>query len=329
MLKKILAIVIILAMTLTFAACGNDDGGTDGAVVLTAAHAVAPTHPYHLGLERFAELVYERTDGAVIIDIFHSGTLGNERDNIEGLQLGTVDIAVSSTAPLSGFVPEFLILDLPYLFEDNAHADRVLDGSVGTELIELLAEINIVGAAFWENGFRNLTNSRGPIESVADMAGLSLRTQENELHLEAFRALGAVPQAMAWSEVFTALQQGVIDGQENPIPIIYAQRLYEVQEYLSLTRHLYSPAMLLISGISLQQFDEDIQRILVDTAREVAPYQRELVRSQEAEQLLLLEERGMTISRPNPMEFRDAIESVYQNNKERLGADLIDRILNY
>lgn len=298
------------------------------AVLLKAAHSVAPTHPYHLGLERYAELVEERTGGKVKIDIFHSAQLGNERDCIEGLQMGTLDIAVSATGPVSGFVPQFMVVDLPYLFSDYEHADRVLDGEVGQELLASLSDVNVVGAAFWENGFRQITNSKRPINSVEDVKGLKLRTMENEVHMESFRVLGADPTPMAWSEVFTALQQGVIDGQENPIPIIYTSKLDEVQNYLAISRHFYSPSPLLISPITLTQFDEATQKMLIDIAKEVAPYQRGLIRQQEEEQISLLEQQGMEITYPDQEAFRNACQPVYEKYGEQLGKDLIDKILN-
>ena len=203
-------------------------------VVLKLGHAVAPEHPYHLGAVRYSELVAQRTKNKVKIDVYPSTQLGNERDMVEGLQLGTIDLVVTSTGPLGGFVPRIFVVDLPFLFRDREHAYKVLDGSIGRELLDAFSAKGIRGLAFWENGFRQMTNSVRPIEKPEDLKGIKIRTMENKVHLSAFRAFGASPTPMAWSEVYTALQQKTIDAQENPIAIIYFQKIYEVQKYLGL-----------------------------------------------------------------------------------------------
>ncbi len=326
--------VLILSLLLLLTACGGggnkpaaDAGGSDGQIVLQASHSLSATHPYHLGLEKYAEEVAKKTDGKVKIDIFHSGQLGNERDNIEGLQLGTLDIAVSSTGPVGTFEPTFQILDLPYLFTTGEEADKVLDGEIGDEILAKLDAIGVKGAAFWENGFRNLTNSVRPVNSVADMKGLKIRTMQNEVQMEAYKALGTDPTPMAYSEVFTSLQQKVLDGQENPLPVIYNDKLYEVQENLALTKVIYSPAMLLISNKTFEKVDEETAKILVETAKEVAAYQKGLIREQEAEQLKLLEEAGMKITEPDLTEFKAAVQPVYDKYANQFDKVLLDRIL--
>src|SRR5699024_5676593 len=177
-------------------------------------------HPYTKGLEEFSRLVSEKSDGQVTVDHFHSSQLGDERDMIEGLQLGTLEMALVSTAPLSSFTKDFLVFDLPFIFEDSQAARNVLDGEIGEELFEKLDDQFIIGLAYWENGFRSVSNSRGPVEKPEDMKGLKIRTMENPVHMASFRAMGASPTPMAFGELFTALQQKTIDGQENPLPIV-------------------------------------------------------------------------------------------------------------
>lgn len=318
-MKKLLAIFVAFTMLCTAAS----------AEVLKASHSVAPSHPYHLGLVKYAELVKERTGGKVTIDIFHSAQLGNERDNIEGLQMGTLDICVSSTGPMGSFEPKFFMFDLPFLFRDREHVYKVLDGPIGQELLGKLTAKGIIGAAYWENGFRQVTNSKRPINSVADIKGLKLRTMENQVHMDAFKALGVDPTPMAWSEVFTALQQGVIDGQENPVPIIYVQKLIEAnQKYLAITNHVYSPALLLISAATLNRFDEKTRKILVDTAKEVASYERGLIKKMDEEQIGLLQKAGMVVTHPNQAEFKAACKPVYDKYEKKFTKELIDRIVN-
>ena len=299
----------------------------DKPVALKLGHAVAPEHPYHLGALKYAELVAQRTGNKVKIDVFPSTQLGNERDMVEGLQLGTIDLVVTSTGPLGGFVSKMFVVDLPFLFRDREHAYKVLDGPIGRELMDAFSAKGIKGLAFWENGFRQITNNVRPIEKPEDLKGIKLRTMENKVHLAAFRAFGASPTPMAWSEVYTALQQKTIDGQENPVAIIYHQKLVEVQKYLALTRHFYSPTPLLMSLKAFNALPQDTQKIMADTALECATYERNLLRDSEVKQLAELKGKGMVITTPNKKPFQDAAASVYKEFESQFGKDTIDKII--
>jgi len=341
-MKKVLAMILSLAMVLSLAACGGNDASSDAAtddtaaeestgevITLRASSSTAPTHPYNVGLEKFAELVAERTNGQIKIDIFPSAQLGDERANIEDLQMGTLDIAVSSTGPLGNFVEDFLILDLPYLFSNYEHAHAVLDGEVGEGLKAQLTDLGIVGGAFWENGFRQMTNSKLAINSPADCAGLKLRCMENQAHIAAFSALGMDPTPMAWSEVFTALQQGVIDGQENPIAVIYSNAVYEAQAHLAITNHVYSAAMILFSQATMDKLSAEQQQILLDAAQEVAAYERSLCEDGEAEQIAEMESKGLQVTYPEIAPFQETLADVYAQFAEQFGQENIDAIRNY
>lgn len=335
-MKKIAALILSLAMLLALSACGSGgqtpqgSAGGDGAtIVLRASHSCANTHPYQLGLERFAELVKEKTNGAVEIDIFHSAQLGDERANIEDLQMGTLDIAVSSTGPLGNFVEDFLILDLPFLFASYDHAHAVLDGEIGQNLLAKLDNVGIVGGAFWENGFREMTNSKHPINSVADCAGLKLRCMENQVHMDAFSALGMDPTPMAWSEVFTSLQQKVIDGQENPIAVIYSNAVYEAQDYLAITNHVYSPSVILFSKAVFDKLDPAYQTALMEAAAEAADYERSCCEDNEVAQISEMEEKGLQVTYPDVTEFQAAMAPVYEKYAPQFGQENIDAIVNY
>jgi tripartite ATP-independent transporter DctP family solute receptor len=296
-------------------------------VVLKLGHAVAPEHPYHLGAVRYSELVAQRTKNKVKIDVYPSTQLGNERDMVEGLQLGTIDLVVTSTGPLGGFVPRIFVVDLPFLFRDREHAYKVLDGSIGRELLDAFSAKGIRGLAFWENGFRQMTNSVRPIEKPEDLKGIKIRTMENKVHLSAFRAFGASPTPMAWSEVYTALQQKTIDAQENPIAIIYFQKIYEVQKYLALTGHFYSPAPLLMSLKAFNNLPKNIQKIMLDTAMDCATYERNLLRDNEAKQLAEIKAKGMRVTLPNKKPFQAAAATVYKEFESQFGKEIIDRII--
>lgn len=329
-MKKLVALMLCLVMAVSLVAVGAPvKAAADDVITLRASHSCADTHPYHLGLLKFAELVDEKTEGKVKIDIFPSAQLGDERANIEDLQMGTLDIAVSSTGPVGNFVEDFLILDLPFLFSGYDHAHRVLDGEIGQALLAKLDDIGVVGGAFWENGFREMTNSKHPIEAAADCAGLKLRCMENQVHMDAFAALGMDPTPMAWSEVFTALQQGVIDGQENPIAVIYSQKVYEAQQYLAITNHVYSPSMILFSKAVFDKLDPAIQTALLEASVEAADYERSCCEDNESSQIAEMEELGLQVTYPDVTEFQAAMAPVYEKYAAQFGQENIDAIVNY
>src|SRR4030066_687191 len=298
----------------------------DKPISLKLGHAVAVEHPYHLGAVKFAELVAQRTKNKVKIDVYPSTQLGNERDMVEGLQLGTIDLVVTSTGPLGGFVPKMFVVDLPFLFRDREHAYKVLDGAIGRDLLDAFAVKGIKGLAFWENGFRQITNNVRPIEKPDDLKGIKIRTMENKVHLASFRAFGASPTPMAWSEVYTALQQKTIDAQENPVAIIYHQKIFEVQKYLTLTGHFYSPTPLLMSLKTFNGLSKEVQKIFMDTAMECATYERNLLRDSEDKQIAELKAKGMQVTTPNKKLFQEAAASVYKEFEAQFGKETIDKI---
>ncbi|GHS98519.1 periplasmic substrate-binding transporter [Synergistales bacterium] len=299
--------------------------------VLKLGHSVTEDNAYHLGALKFKELVESGTKGDIQIDIFPNGQLGTgERDIIEGLQLGTVDIYAGSTGPMGGFEKRFLLFDFPFLFKDKKHVYDVLDGEIGRHILGLLDAKGIHGLAWMENGFRNLTNAKRPVGSPADAAGLKIRTQENKVHMAMWRALGSDPTPMAWSEVFTALQQGTIDGQENPIPVIYTSKLYEVQKHLAITRHVFSPAMILIAKPLFDSLPPDQQEVFKTAAQEAALHERAICDKMEKDYVDLLKQNGMEITTPDLSLFQKASQSVYNDFKAELGDDagLLDQIIS-
>jgi len=296
---------------------------------LVEAHTTTQDHPYTLGMVRFAQLVRERTGGRVAVQIHHSRQLGDERQVVEGLQLGTVQLTVTSTGPLGGFVPDMNVVDLPFLFRDSAHAYKVLDGEIGRSLLDKFEAVGIKGLAFWENGFRHITTAKKAVERPADLKGLKIRVMENRVHQAAFRQLGADATPMAWGEVFTSLQQGLLDAQENPIPIVSTFKLYEVQKYLALTGHVYSPAPLLMSKKAWDRLPPEIRNVVLDTALEVARIQRQLNRGQEQNQLGELKAKGMVvIEEPDRAAFRTAMQPVFEQFQGQFGQGLVQRIVN-
>lgn len=245
--------------------------------------------------EAFASKIEELSGGDIAIALKPAGALGGERDVIEGLQIGTVELTMSSTGPIGNFVPEVYALDFPFLFNDYDSAHAVLDGEIGQELLDSFTPHGIVGLAWAENGFRHITNSVRPINSPEDMHGLKLRTMENEVHIAAFKDLGAAPTPMSWTEVLTSLQQGTIDGQENPIPIVTANNMWEIQKNITLTGHVYSPAVIAMSAIHWEGLSEDEQGWFRQAAQAAAEASRERVAKSEAEGIAQMRENGMEV----------------------------------
>lgn len=330
-MKKITFIILIGLFALPFIAHGGQEqSDSDYTAKLKLASLTASTHTYNLGAKRFGELISERTGERISITIYPDGQLGKgERELLEAIQQGTIDIYVGSTGPLGGFCRNMLILDIPFLFRNYEHVDKVLDGPIGRNLLSDLDNARMKGLAFWENGFRNLTNSKRVIRTPQDAAGLKIRTMENKIHLAAWKAAGLNPTPMAWGEVYGALQQGVIDGQENPVVVILTSKIYEVQKYLTLTQHVYSPAVLIVSTKLWESLPASDKQIFLETAREVALYQRKLGRDNEHENIAALEAHGMNIVRTvDNAVWQNAMESAFKDFAREFGRDRIDAIVS-
>ena len=313
--------------TVTAAALAGLALQAQAAQEITLGHTLSSTSHYAVGAQAFKEKLEELSDRAFTVNEHTSGSLGGEREMIEGLQIGTVDVVITSTGPLGNFVPETYVLDLPFLFENYDQARCVLDGELGDELLGKVGEHDLVGLAWTENGFRHLTNSRREVLTPADADGLRVRTMENEVHQEAFRQLGARPTPMAFPELFTALQQGTVDGQENPITVIVATNFWEVQDYLSLTGHVYSPAILLGSPIMFDGLSEEEQEWFREAAQASAEVTRAEVSRLEEEGVALLEENGMTVQTDIDIgPFQEAVQPAYEIFTSQHGSEMLERI---
>jgi tripartite ATP-independent transporter DctP family solute receptor len=287
-------------------------------------------HAYSRGANRFADLVMERSGGRIQIIVYSDGKLGKgEKELLEAVRQGKIDMYVGSTGTLAVFSPSMGILDIPFLFRDYAHTDNVLDGPVGRQLMTDLETAQFKALAFWENGFRNLTNSRHAVKSPADAKGLNIRTMENAIHLAAWRAAGVNPLPMPWGKVYKALQDKAIDGQENPVGLIYSAKLNDVQKYLSLTQHVYSPAIMIAGHKIWQTIPGDDQEMMTTTAMEMARYERKLGRDTEEKQIAELAAAGMIVTKDIDREvWRKTMVPVIEKYVQQFGRDKIDAILN-
>ena len=333
MKKRILSVLMVAAMTTAvFAGCGSSStssaaGSTaastgsaaasgsaaagDAEYSMIAGTTTPDAHPYNLGLVKMGELINEKTNGAVKLDVFGNSQLGGERDLIEGLQIGSVQVTCISTAPLAGFTDMFLVFDLPFIFETTEQARAVLDSEVGMQILHSVDDQGLVGLAWFENGFRQVTNNVRPITVPDDLKGIKIRTMENQMHMAAFQIMGADPTPMAMGDVFTALQQGTIDAEENPVPIVETNKFYEVQKYISMTGHIFSPAPVFIAKDYYDAMPEEYQTAIQEAATEAAPYQREQIDEQEATGVETLKENGMEVNDVDKTPFKEATAPIY------------------
>ncbi|MDR2528623.1 MAG: TRAP transporter substrate-binding protein [Synergistaceae bacterium] len=284
-----------------------------------------PDDPYAISGHTFKEILEKKTEGRVVVHLFPNGVLGNERDAFEGLTLGTIDMGAYSNAFVSGFVKEFQTLDLPFVFSGYEQVDRVLDGPFGKSLLKNLERVNVVGLGFTEGGFREMINKARPIKLPEDMRGVKFRVMENPIYVGMFKNLGSNPTPIAWSETFTATQQGTVDGLEIPIPVIHQNKYYEVTKYLSLTHHTYSPLCIAVSKRRFERFPADIQAAIRESVDEMVPIQRKTNRENIARLQADLRAKGMEVNEiQDAALFREKVRSMYQEYADVVGKDVMD-----
>ena len=289
--------------------------------------SVAQNSHQGVGIDTFAKEVEKRTGGRYKVQTFYNGSLGGERESIEAVQLGTQELAMSSTGPVPNFVPETKILDVPFLFRDKAHARAVLDGPIGQEMLAKFEPKGFKALAWGENGFRHMTNSKRDVKAPEDLKGLKMRTMENPVHIAAYKGLGIITTPMAFPEVFTALQQGTVDGQENPLSVIMAAKFDQVQKHLSLTGHVYSPCIFLMNKAAFDKLSAADKTAFVEAAREAAKANRARVDQDDASGVSELRAKGMTvIDNVDKARFVSALGTVNAGFEKDFGKANLDRI---
>jgi len=283
-----------------------------------------------VGIDTFAKEVEKRTGGRYKVQTFYNGALGGERESIEAVQLGTQELAMSSTGPIPNFVPETKILDVPFLFRDKAHARAVLDGPIGQELLTKFDAKGFKALAWAENGFRHMTNSKRDVKGPEDLKGLKMRTMENPVHIAAYKGLGIITTPMAFPEVFTALQQGTVDGQENPLSVIMASKFDQVQKHLTLTGHVYSPCIFVMNKAAFDNLSRADQAAFVEAAKEAAKANRARVDQDDANGVTELRAKGMTVIESfDKSKFVTALGPVNTEFEKQFGKTNLDKIRNY
>lgn len=283
-----------------------------------------------VAIDTFAKEVEKRTNGRYKIQTFYNGSLGGERESIESVQLGTQALTFTSTGPVPNFVPETKILDVPFLFRDKAHARAVLDGPIGQEMLAKFDAKGFKALAWAENGFRHMTNSKRDVRVPADLKGLKMRTMENPVHIAAYKGFGIITTPMAFPEVFTALQQGTVDGQENPLSVIISAKFYEVQKHLTLTGHVYSPCIFLMNKEAFDKLAPADKQAFLDAAKVAVKANRARVDEDDAKGVALLRSKGMTvIDNIDKGAFVKALAPVDGEFEKQFGKANLDRIRNY
>jgi tripartite ATP-independent transporter DctP family solute receptor len=320
---KLNKLVIGLSLALGLASAASAQ------TVMKISISIAQNSHQGVAIDTFGKEVEKRTGGRYKVQSFYSGSLGGERESIEAVQLGTQELAFSSTGPVPNFVPEAKILDIPFLFRDKAHARAVLDGPIGQEMLAKFEPKGFKALAWGENGIRHMTNSKRSVNAPEDLKGLKMRTMENPVHVAAYKGLGIVTTPMAFPEVFTALQQGTVDGQENPLSVIMASKFDQVQKHLTLTGHVYSPGIFLMSKPAFDKLSAADKQAFLDAAKEGVKANRARVDEDDAKGVTELRSKGMTvIENVDKAKFVAMLAPVNADFEKQFGKDNIERIRN-
>jgi tripartite ATP-independent transporter DctP family solute receptor len=311
--------VAIVAIALTVPAFAK--------TVLKLGHIAEVSHPYAQGADHFAKLVAEKSGGDMEVQVFPSSQLGSQKDMTEGLIYGTIDMVLTGTADLGQFQPKMSLFDLPFLFKDRAHAYKALD-TVGMELGQELEPRGLKLLGYMENGIRHLTNNVRPVKAPTDMAGLKIRVMSNKIYIETIKSLGGSPTPMAFGELYSAMQQGTVDGQENPSAHIYTKRFFEVQKYASLTAHAYAPEPVLISMITWSKLSDAQKAIIQEAAKEAIAWQRDLSTKEDNEYWDKIKATGkIEVIEVDRKPFMEATQPVWKEFAPTVGQDNIDKVL--
>lgn len=317
--KSKIALGALISLGMAFSA--------SAATVIKVGHGANEQYHMHRALLHFEELVEAGSNGEIDVQIFPSSQMGPDREMIEGVQTGVLEMAVSPSSFFAGWDPAFAVIELPYMYSSKDIALNVLNGDAGDEMLARLEKQGLIGLGWLENGLRHVTNNVRPIVTPEDLDGVKLRTMKVPAHVDTFKTLGANPTPMNFGEVYSALQQGVIDGQENPIALIDSQRFYEVQKHVSLTGHVFTVYIPVISQDYFSSLSEEHQVLVKESMQSATEYQQELVNGEEAGQLAKIKESGVNVVELSPEQravFAEKTESVRVGYRDTVGAEAFD-----
>ncbi|WP_312814058.1 DctP family TRAP transporter solute-binding subunit [Sedimentibacter sp.] len=333
-MKKVISLIMVIVLILGLAGCSSNSGATGNnqgseKQVLNMSVTSASGSTWEKGALYFADLVKQRTDGKIEIKVYPNEQLsgGNQGKGVEMLMSGSTDLTFHSNIIYSIMDERFGVISLPFLFDSLDDVDASLAGAGGEEINKILLEKGVMGLGFGENGYRQITTNTGPIETLDDLKGLKIRIPGMKMYTSLFRALGADPLTMNFAEVFTALQQKTIDGQENPPDTIQASKIYEVQDYMTVWDYSYDAIILGMNKVKFDSFDAETQQILIDAGKEACEYQIKINRELASEQIKFFDENGMKVNvltNEQRAPFREAVQPVYDEYEPIMGVELID-----
>lgn len=333
-MKKIMSILLCIAMLCTLlAACGSAPAGQNGAeataekpLVIKISHQNASTHPIQYGLLEFKRLLEEKSNGKITCDIYDSAVLGNDTSNLQQVVAGSLDAAMIMGAVIwQGYDGRANVEELPFLFSSYEEAYAAYDGEFGKKLASEVLESqggHVVG--YWDNGFRHFTNNIRPVVEPADMKGIKFRTAESEIRLQMFECCGTSAITMAFSELYSAMQQGTVDGQENPLSNIVASSFFEVQKYLSLSGHIYNTSVFFFSDNFWNSLTDEQKQIITECSDEAKEFTRRLNQDSEAENLQICKDAGMEVNEVDKEAFIAVVQPVWETFESKYGSELID-----
>ncbi|MCF3642067.1 DctP family TRAP transporter solute-binding subunit [Rhizobium sp. TRM95111] len=329
-MKRHIAMLAVSALTLAAALSAAPANAELRNRTFKVSNGAAEDHPVSAGVKGMSACMEKASDGNMKLRGFYNGQLGDDAEATQSVRSGSLEMVVTGAAAIGGIEPAMSTFELPFLFANDAEVDAVMTGPFFEHVAAKMPAHDLILLSIWENGFRNATNSKHPIKAVADFQGLNFRVMQNNIFLDTFRRLGANPVPMAFGEVFTALETKAVDGQENPLPLIQASRFYEVQKYLTLTRHAYSPTPVLISKMVWDELNADEQALLKSCAEEGRAAQ--ISRSREAvnEALEELKSHGMEVSELSTEEMgrlRDVVAPVYESAIPIVGQENFDKLM--
>lgn len=346
-MKKVFGMILAIVLAASLAACGgggsgsgntptgtdsnaqsgsSGTGGSDKKITLKLGHIQSESDLWHLGALKFKEEVERLSNGTMTIEIYPNSTLGGDRDMVEGMQIGTVDFALVAGV-LGNFEPSIQLLELPYLFDNEEQYKSVIYSEIGEEIKDrVLKSASVRILNWWDRGPRHVTSNK-PIYTLADIKGLKIRLPEIKAMEVTWRAMGASPVTMPWSEVYTSLEQGVIEAQENPIPFIYGGRIHEVQKYLALTAHKYEYVTLAMSELTWSKLTDEQRDIIVQAAQAATDYENQLVAQKTDEILEIMKSEGLQVTEPNIEEFAAAARTAHEDFAKTVDIDLYNRII--
>jgi len=325
-MKKTLLASMVALLGMSVAMSANAEFKTRN---IRLSNGLAQTHPVGNGVKVFDACVQEKSGGKMKITAFWSSALGDDLQATQALRSGVQEAVITSSSPLVGLVPALGVFDLPFLFANEKEADTVVDGDFGKFINEKLDAVGLVNLAYWENGFRNLSNSKKPVAKWEDFDGMKIRVMQNNIFLDTFKNMGANATPMAFGEIFSGLETKAIDAQENPFVTIDTSKFYEVQKYISVTNHAYTPFLVLFSKPIWNTYSTEEKAALSECAVKGRDEERKVIRALSQQSLAKIKAAGLQVNEISPEEHKrmlDKAQSVYDKHKATIGADVVERV---